>query len=615
MCGIAGIIHQDKQMPVQENVLCAMRDVISHRGPDDLGIFIDKGVGLAHRRLSIIDLGSGHQPMYSPDKKQVIVFNGEIYNYLQLKSELEKTGSVFRTSSDTEVILEMYRQYGEQCAARLNGIFAFAIWDKEQKKLFLARDHMGVKPLYYCAPDNSFVFASEAKALFESGLVSAECNFDAVPEYFMFRHVAGENTLFNNVKNLLPGHYMVVDDHGIAIERYWDPLCSPPPAVSSFDEAVEELDRLLADAIKLQLMSDVPLGTFCSGGIDSSLVTGIAAQNAGQSINTFSVGFYEQDYDETRYARMVSEKYATNHHELRLNEQEFTDYLSRLVWYNDEPLNFANSVHIYAISMLAKQYVTVVLTGEGSDELFAGYPRYQIPRLAAQLQNLPGIIQWLAKRAMSLSNDHRINKLRSFLDSTITDTMIFNSSPVGIAKLKDYSLENYQNSLEYRNNILSSTTDNPDTVRQVSLLDQNSYLISILNRQDKMSMAASIESRVPFLDYRIVEFANSLPVNYKIKGAQTKHILKKVAEKYLPNDVIYRRKSGFGVPLPNWLKSDGAFGSLANDMLSGEPINELGNKINLGQLLSDHRTGKKDHSEIIWTALSFVLWKKAFNIN
>jgi len=357
------------------------------------------------------------------------------------------------------------------------------------------------------------------------------------------------------------------------------------------------------------------LGTFCSGGIDSSLVTAIAAQNAGQSINTFSVGFYEQDYDETAYARMVSRKYATNHHELRLNVQEFTDYLSRLVWYNDEPLNFANSVHIYAISMLAKQYVTVVLTGEGSDELFAGYPRYQIPRLAARLHNLPGAIQWLAKGAMGMSNDHRIKKLRSFLDSSISDTMLFNSSPIGISRLKDYSLENYQNRLNYRNNILSSTANNPDSVRQVSLLDQNSYLISILNRQDKMSMAASIESRVPFLDYRIVEFANSLPVKYKIKGAQTKHILKKVAEKYLPNDVIYRRKSGFGVPLPNWLKTDGAFGAFTREMLSGEPLNELGGKINLGKLLSDHRAGQQDHSEILWTALSFVLWKKAFNIH
>ena len=617
MCGIAGLIHFDSNKSCSESSLVAMRDVITHRGPDDKGIFLDGNVGLAHRRLSIIDISSGHQPMTTENGQFVLVFNGEIYNHRELRRELEQKGSKFRTNSDTEVILEMYRVYGSDSVARLNGIFSIAVWNKQTKTLFIARDHMGVKPLYYYIDNKVLIFASEVKALFESGLVKAECNTDAVPEFFMFRHVAGERTLFKNVHALLPGHHMTLENNKLSFAKYWDPLSISQEYTKSdlsFDDALHQFEELFTDAVTKQMMSDVPLGTFCSGGIDSSLVTAIAAQNSDKAINTFSVGFHEAAYDETKYARMVSERYKTNHHELRIDEQQFTDYLPKMVWYNDEPLNFANSVHIYAISKLAKEHVTVVLTGEGADELLGGYPRYQIPRFVAKLQKLPKPIRSLASSMMGLFKDHRIAKLRSYLGTPLRDSILYNCSQAGLQSFKQYWPDVNESMFQFRADLLDRISDGKNQATNVAKLDQNSYLVSILNRQDKMSMAASLESRVPFLDPRVVEYANSLPGSYKIKGMKNKYILTKIAEKYLPHEVIYRRKSGFGVPLPEWLAADGGLGQLAQDLLSNTELPELESHVNVGNILTEHRNRTADHSEFLWTAMNFILWKKAFSI-
>ncbi|MFI0416529.1 MAG: asparagine synthase (glutamine-hydrolyzing), partial [Candidatus Thiodiazotropha sp.] len=367
MCGIAGVLYLDSSKAVDNNRLSLMRDVFTYRGPDDSGLYISGSVGLAHRRLSIIGLSTGHQPMSDNTGKYWIVFNGEIYNYKELKIELERKGYKFTTTSDTEVIIYLYKEYGSECVNHLNGMFAFAIYNENEKSLFLARDRMGIKPLYYTKTKEGFYFSSEIKAILEYGDVERRINNRSVYEYFMFRGVAGENTMFENVLSLLPGHYMIIKDSNKKIVRYWNLFDIQKDRTIDRTTALEGIESLLQDAIKIRLMSEVPLGTFCSGGIDSSLVTAIAAGIAGDNMNTFSVGFNEKNYDESEYAKLVSDRYGTKHHELVLNSDEFACLLKRPIMLNDEPLHFSNSIHILALSELAKQSVTVVLTGEGAD--------------------------------------------------------------------------------------------------------------------------------------------------------------------------------------------------------------------------------------------------------
>ena len=404
MCGIAGIVYTDSSRACEMGTIKRMTDVMPYRGPDDSGAWMNGNVGLGHRRLSIIDLGGGHQPMADVSGGLWIIFNGEIYNYRQVRQDLVAKGYTFQTQSDTEVILQAYAAMGEKCVTALNGMFAFAIWDTRQHTLFLARDRMGVKPLYYAERPDAFVFGSEIKALFASGLVEARARDEAFAEYLLFRQVAGSETLFHGVKSLPPGCTMTVRDGAARISSYWSPR---PPAERpsiTYDEAKEQLTSLLEDSVRLRLISDVPVGTFCSGGVDSSLVTALAAKLKREPVNTFSVGFDEEDFDESAFARMVSEHHGTIHHELRVGNVKYAELFPRMVWHNDEPLDFANSVHIFALSELAKRQVTVVLTGEGSDELFAGYPRYRIPDLAKSYRLVPALDASSARPAGSRSS-------------------------------------------------------------------------------------------------------------------------------------------------------------------------------------------------------------------
>lgn len=614
MCGIAGVVHTDRGQSSSEQRLLEMREVMTHRGPDDAGIYRDGPAGLVHRRLSIIDLGTGHQPMGTPDGELQIVFNGEIYNYRELRRELEAQGYVFRTHSDTEVILYAYRVYGESCPSRLNGIFAFAIWDRPKQRLFLARDHLGIKPLYYHSGRDAFLFASEIKALFRSGCLEPRCNETAIPEYFAFRHVSGDRTLFRDVQALLPGHWMTVDDGRVRIHQYWSAIPAAPRESLSAGQALEELAGLLESAVRMQLMSDVPLGTFCSGGVDSSLVTALCAQQSRQAINTYSVGFHEAGYDETAYARMVSKRYGTNHHELRVGNGEFAEMLPGMIWHNDEPLNFANSIQIYALSRLAKQRVTVVLTGEGADELFAGYPRYHIPALAARLQVMPVWLRRALAGAMRHSGERRLRKLAGFLTRPLSEAALFNCTSMQPECFEALWPRTPPSTLAYRESVLTRLAASDSWLRRSAVLDQHTYLVSILNRQDKMSMAASLESRVPLLDYRLVEFANALPDRLKRVGSRTKVILKKLAERHLPKEVVYRRKSGFGVPLAEWLRSPDGLGRLALDVLKDESTKNVSEVLGVERLLTEHRSGRADHSELLWTTLNYVLWKERFRI-
>jgi asparagine synthase (glutamine-hydrolysing) len=550
MCGILGIVGRDGQ-PLDREAFIRARDTMTHRGPDDAGIYQDGAVMLGHRRLSIIDLGGGHQPMSAADEAAWIVFNGEIYNFQALRDELAGKGHAFKTSSDTEVILHLYLEEGVRGFERLNGIFAFAIWDRRSGELHLVRDQLGIKPLYYADTPRGLVFASEVKTLLATGLVAPTLEAEALPEYLVFRDVAGERTLFRGVRRLLPGHRLTLRGGRIETHRYWDLLSDNPPGFEgSFEEAVDALEALLDDAVRMQMISDVPLGTFCSGGVDSSLVTALAARHASGSINTFSVGFDEAAFDESVYARQVAAHCGTRHHEIRISNRQFADNLEKLIWHNDEPLHFPNSVHIHAVSELARRHVTVVLTGEGADELFAGYPRYQIPVLLARWRRVPGAARWLARSLGRALGDHRVQKLDRFTGMPSGWEILMNSASSDAQRLRIPGLDERLAVSDWRRAGYEASAEQADPVTRVSLLDQQTYLVSILNRQDKMSMATSIESRVPFLDPRVVRFAHSIPTAYKLGRLDNKRIVKALALRHLPAEVIKRRKSGFGCRWP-----------------------------------------------------------------
>ena len=608
MCGIAGIINFDLNRSCSEQDLTAMCDVMRHRGPDDYGIYVDNNIGLGHRRLSIIDLSSGHQPMLDAGENYCIVFNGEIYNYQELRKELENKGYSFKTSSDTEVILNLYIDVGEKCVEHLNGIFSFAIYERGSGKVYIARDHMGVKPLYYSILKNSIIFASETKSLFCSGELKPECNLEAVSEYLIFRHVAGSSDLYKSVQRLLPGHYMIIDGSNIETKRYWSPFGRAVNTPLSYAEASDQLEALLRDAIKIQMMSDVPLGTFCSGGVDSSLVTAIASEYTDQAINTFSVGFEDKDYDETVYARMVADKYNTQHHELVLNHQKFASLLPKMIWHNDEPINYPNSVQIYAVSQLAKETVTVVLTGEGADELFGGYPRYQIPLLARRLNAFMPFSGMALGLLYVLTKDHRVMKVKKYLGRNLDDLVLNNAAISQMDDLAEKGINLWNKDFSYRSSVLGNIAAPSDLMNRVSQMDQVTYLLSILNRQDKMSMAASLESRVPFLDYRLVEFANQLPSRLKVKGTNSKKILKDLALKYLPEETINRRKSGFGVPIGKWMNEGSGLSDYVSDLERDTFIEQFIEPSVLKSIINDHRKEKSDNADLLWSLINLSMW-------
>jgi len=591
-----------------------MRDLMRHRGPDEEGIFLGDQAGLGHRRLSIIDLSSGQQPMCNEDGTLWIVYNGEIYNYRDLYVDLVSRGHTFRSRSDTEVILHMYEEEGEECIRHFNGMFAIAIWDRRSRTLFLARDRMGVKPLYYAMTKEAFLFSSEIKSIVSGEFLSASCNEGALMEYLLYRSISGEVTLYNGVRSLMPAHTMVLRDGKVNIRKYWSSLPAQSAEILEYRAAEEKLHVLIRDSVRLRMVSDVPLGTFCSGGLDSSLVTAMASGMIDGPINTFSVGFQEPEYDESRYARIVSTIYRTNHHEIRVGNEEFAEHLPKMIWHNDEPLNFANSVQIFALSRLTKQYVTVVLTGEGSDELFAGYPRYYIPKVIDRFRRLHVPISWLLKIFSRFSGDHRLKKLLELTDLPIRDVVIGNSGFLKRDFVESLLSRKFELDIRFREDLFDeSAKRGVDLIANLSLLDQQTYLVSILNRQDKMSMAASVESRVPFLDYRIVEFANALPASSKQTRLNGKRIVKRIAERYLPREVVYRKKSGFGVPIGKWMAEKKGLGPLLGDCVQSCP-SEFFDPSRISNLYTAHRQGREDHSEALWVYLNFTLWLRTINL-
>jgi asparagine synthase (glutamine-hydrolysing) len=610
MCGICGVNDFSGQFNINKEKLIAMRDTMVHRGPDECGIFQEHGVALGHRRLKVIDLVTGQQPMCDSSERVWITYNGEVYNYQELRSGLKKKGFHFKTSSDTEVILNLYIDKGSDFVSSMNGMFAFAIWDSRIQKLILTRDRMGVKPLYYAICGQRVVFASEIKAILEYDQDMARFDPAVLGEYLQFRFVSGSNTLFPDVKEVLPGQMIFFTRDKIEKFFYWDIPMNPDNGNNGQTAWADEVEDLLADSIRLRLISDVPVGTFCSGGVDSSLITAMATKARAEPLDTFSVGFEEKEFDERYYARMVSQYVQSKHHEIVVSAAEYAQLLPKMIWHMDEPLNHANSLQIYLISKLAKSLVTVVLTGEGADELFAGYPRYNIVYMINMLRWFPAGLRRTAGTFLKKWKNHKAVKVASVIDQDIQNAILQNAAFIQRNEVLSILDKHLSLTLEDRFDYISSSDD---LISRLLYYECKTYLEALLIRQDKMSMAASVESRVPFLDYRLVETAFKIPADYRFPFRNNKAVIKDIGLRHLPREVITRPKRGFGVPLSKWLRDDNSLGQYLDLITDSTCANRgLFKMQNIRKLVDKHRDGTADHGDILWELINFELWHRIF---
>jgi asparagine synthase (glutamine-hydrolysing) len=628
MCGICGIAAP-KRLPrgIDEARLIRMRDALTHRGPDEAGIFMNGSVGLGHRRLSIVDLSGGKQPMTNEDGSIQIIFNGEIYNHRDLRPGLEARGHRYASASDTETIIHLYEERGARAVEELRGMFAFAIWDQNRQRLLLARDRLGVKPLYYHLTDEGVIyFASEIKALIEAGGVRPELNYNALADYAANRYTSGEETMFCGVKRLMPGHTLVWSEGQVQIERYWDVSFEKAEEQLSEAQYTEQFSELFNESVRLRLMADVPLGMFLSGGIDSSAIVAAMSQMVQEPIKTFSVAFAEREANELGYARKVAEAFGTDHHEIVVSPEQFFDALPALVYQEDEPIAHPSSLPLYFVSRLASRHVKVVLTGEGSDELLAGYGKYRTTMLNLRLgrvyhQVTPQSLRRAVKETIAKMPDGSPLKgklARSFLslapniEEIYFDNFSVFSSRVQASLFSEESRERMQQSQPYKLTLEHlNGSDAEALLDKLLAADLKTYLHELLMKQDQMSMAASIESRVPFLDHKLVEFAARLPVRMKLKGLTTKYILRQAMRDRLPKEILTRRKMGFPVPVGAWLR--GAFRHLVDDYVLGARARErnIFNADYVQNVVARHMSGE-NHDERLWALINFEIWQRRF---
>ena len=618
MCGICGIVLSDPNARVNPRVIERMSDAIAHRGPDDDGQYLNGRVGLGFRRLSIIDLSGGHQPMANEDETVWIAYNGEIFNHAEHRAPLEARGHRFRTRSDTEAIVHLYEEHGSTCPRELRGMFGFAIWDEKRKALLLARDRSGIKPMFYATtPGGDLIFGSEIKAILASGMITPEVDDAAVAEYFALGTVSGSRTLIRGVKKLEPGHTLTWKDGRVAIERYWSPPAYEPGRVVVRDlaEAADEFWRRFVDAVDITLMSDVPLGVFLSGGLDSSLIVAAMRERGVSALRTFSVGFAEAEASELPFARIVAKTFETEHHEVSCTADDFFNALPRLTRHRDHPLTFSASIPLFFVSELAVSSVKVVLTGEGSDELFAGYGRY--PRALLNLRAggaldavLPNVARGsLAKAIGRLGDDYIGSRLKrsflarasSFEESYLEPFADFDAAHRALI-LNGRSAGAYSELGPLIDRDLLAV--NP--LEAMLRFDQVTYMEELLAKQDQMSMAASIESRVPFLDHHLIEWAAQLPPDVKLRGGNGKALVRLAAERVLPRSITHTKKRGFLVPLTRWLRDRG------QDILGEympESDDSLVSATYVRRLLDEHRSGR-DHTARLWRVLAFQVWRR-----
>ncbi|MEO8074809.1 MAG: asparagine synthase (glutamine-hydrolyzing) [Acidobacteriota bacterium] len=628
MCGIAGIVAVDRLHADDRDRVARMRDVIAHRGPDDLGLFVDAQAALGHRRLSIVDLTAGHQPLSNEDDTISIVFNGEIYNHASIRPELESAGHRYKTHADTETIVHAYEQWGDACVNHLRGMFAFAIWDAPRRRLLLARDRLGVKPLYWAMADGRLLFGSEIKAILESGLIRAAANESALPELLSTRYLSGTETLFKGIHRLQPGHTLVLEDGRVSIRAYWDiPVGQPAEGADdlarmSDADLVRRFRELLEESVRIRLMADVPLGMFLSGGLDSSAIAALMAKMIDRPLQTFSVAFKQRAFSELDYARQVATAIKADAHEIVIDDQDFFGALPRLVWHEDEPIAHPSSVPLYFVSALAREHVKVVLTGEGSDELLAGYGKYPRALVNWRAASAYGVVPaplraWIADTLVP-SLPARLGRYakRSFLAMPRTPEAMFfdNFAAIGLRRqglLLSPAFAS-QATAERAYGASRAYYDAPDgrstTLDRLLYTDMKTYLVELLMKQDQMSMAASIESRVPFLDHRLVEFAAGLPARMKLRGFKTKWILREAVREILPPEILTRKKMGFPVPFGLWMK--GTWGDVARDVLLDPRSRQRGiiDPSAVDRLLVAHAAGLADGSDALWSLLNLELW-------
>jgi asparagine synthase (glutamine-hydrolysing) len=635
MCGITGYFGQGNR-----EILEKMTKSLSHRGPDDQGFYLDSEVGLGHRRLSIIDLSSaGHQPMANEEQTICLIFNGEIYNYRDLKTSLNGRHR-FKSLTDTEVLIHLYEETGENFLEKVNGMFALALYDKNKKKLILARDRLGKKPLYWGIFNNTLIFGSELKSLILHPLCKRELDLRSLNKYLIYEYVPTPHSIFKNIQKLEPGHILTFNGKEVGKKQFWDIKFSVDKKQSE-KEILTKLNKEMDRAVKIRLESDVPLGIFLSGGIDSTAIAYYAQKNSIQKIKTFSIGFEDKSFDESNYARTAAEFLQTDHYEQILTPQASLDLIPQLADLLDEPLADGSIVPTYLLSKFTKGRVTVALGGDGGDELFCGYDPFVAHQIAEFYKKIPkflrrGFIEKLANiLPVSFNNISLDFKIKKFIEGfNNNESRIFRGGTEHRGKARDKLYRNQiwlgsfgrdersklftkevwndlekENEFEEIDNYLNSLKDN-NFYHQLIYIYLKTYLMDdILVKVDRASMYNSLEVRAPFLDFQLVDFVNTIPANLKLKGLKTKYILKKLMEDKIPKEIVYRKKKGFGMPIAKWLENE--LKPFCLDLLSKERINNQGifNYCFIEKLLKDHFDHKKDNRKLIWTLLVFQMWQ------
>jgi asparagine synthase (glutamine-hydrolyzing) len=625
MCGIVGKYNFYTKEPVSAKLLKAMCDTIDYRGPDDSGVYVDGHIGLGHRRLSILDLSEqGHQPMASRDKSIWITYNGEIYNFESLKKNLVAKGYTFKSHCDTEVIIYLYQEYGEECLKYLRGMFAFAIWDKNNETLFLARDRIGKKPLFYCFDGKTLLFASEIKAILKDPSLNRKINYEAFYDYFKYLYVPDPKTIYKNIYKLEPGHFMVCSNDGIKRKQYWD-ISFRNQSNKSEGDISDELLGILDESVKLRMISDVPLGAFLSGGIDSSGVVALMARQKNDPVTTCSIGFDSEEYDELEFARIIANQYHTDHHEFTVKENA-EDVLADLAYYFDEPFADASAVPTYYVSRIAKQEVTVALSGDGGDENFAGYQKYYLDDIENRIRRkIPrsirkSILPYLSQ-LFSKGNHPLLQKSKTLLNTLsyesnygffLTNTefndqlwsdLINDETKRQIGDYDPFSVTKYY----------YDKADTDNHLSKILYTDMKTYLPGdILVKVDRMSMANSLEVRAPILDHNVIEYAANIPPNLKFNHGEKKYILKQAFKQILPDEIMYRKKMGFSVPLAQWFR--GELKEFASDHLlsPNAGVNNFFRKDIILQIWNIHQCNIRNYSTILWSLLMFELWYREF---
>jgi len=625
MCGICGKLNFDQNSSVDPALVRSMLDTIRHRGPDDEGVYSAAQVALGHRRLSIIDLNTGHQPLSNEDGTIWIVFNGEIYNYQELRPFLLSKGHIFKTRTDTEVIVHLYEELGPKCLERLRGMFAFAIWDERSNTLFLARDRVGIKPVYYCLTDKSLIFASEIKAILADPAVDRAISPEVIDRFLTFRYLPGEETLFKGILKLPPGCYLVAKNGRAEIRQYWDLSFSKPDDSPSRKEAERQLIELLAETVQQHMIADVPVGVLLSGGVDSTAVLSFAVEGTDKEVSSYTVGFSDPGFtDERPYARLAADTFRTRHHDMTISATDFAAFMPQYVWHMEEPVCEPPAIALYYVSKLARKYVKVLLSGEGGDEAFAGYSNYRnllwLERVKRVLPPLNGAIAWGLSLSNSMFQSPRVAKYIPLMKALFPDYYYSRTSnPYRFAsngKRKLYSPD-FACTIDPENTVepirrLQGHVRNHDILDAMLYIDTKSWLPDdLLIKADKITMANSLELRVPLLDHKVLEFAAALPPNLKVRRFTTKYLAKRALGRRVPKPILYRRKAGFPVPYESWLRKD--LRSWVYDILfdrvatnrgyfAAAPLREM--------LARDEATG--GYSTEIFSLVTLELWHRTF---